>query len=160
MTDKNKLIKINAELDKLVDQSNEVADKVGQLSSTRDSLLIEIIETENLLKDSNWELKFSGQIFLEYAGKVDDYIMSTILSYAKSSGSSYQYVWLQLESGIQFRIDEDEVSLHFDEPKMILPFVKKHKVKITGSSVVDRLRNLKREVASIEQICHEFSLKE
>lgn len=156
MTNRSKLEKLNASILKLNQVISDSTEDMYKLQNESGELLIEVIQDEQLLKDSIWEIDyFSEHIFLKYSGNRNDAIIVSISALCSESFHS----WLELESGIQLRFDDDEVSLHFDEAKSVLPFSKKHHIKITGSNITDKLQKLKRESSALEQLIHQFSIK-
>lgn len=156
MTNRSKLDKLNNSIQKLNQTINDSTDELYKFQNECGELLIQIVEDEKLLKDSLWDIEyFSEHIYLVYSGIKNDSFLGPINTLCSGSGHS----WLDIEPGIQLRFDEDEVSLHFDEVKSILPFAKKHKMKITGSNLSDKLQKLKRESSALEQLIHQFAIK-
>ena len=66
--------------------------------------------------------------------------------------------WFDLEDGIRLQFDDNDISFSFEDPKQLMPFVKKNKMKVTGSGILDRLSKLKREASSLEEVCHTFGI--
>lgn len=156
MTNRIKLEKLNATIKKLNDSINESSEEMNKLQNESGELLVQVITDENLLKNSIWEIDYYNEhIYLKYIGNRDDAILGAISAMCSESYHS----WLDLEPGIQLRIDEDAASLHFNEAKTVLPFSSKHQMKITGNNIADKLQKLKRESTTLEQLIHQFAIK-
>lgn len=148
-----------AKLNSLIESHNSEIDiKVNELAdfqNKKNDLIIQIINDEKLLKNSQWELKTGSLTSLKYSGKSDDIIMSHITNLI----SQDSFCWIDIEPGIQLQIDGDDVEITFDQPKTILSFIKKNQMSISGASVSDKIQALKRETAALEQLTHIFSIK-
>jgi len=156
MTNRSNLEKLNTSIKKIDDSINQSVEDMSKLQIESEEILIQIIKDEKLLKNSIWDIEYVHEhIYLNYAGDRYDIVMGQISNLCSGSYHS----WLNLENGIQLRLDEEKVSLHFDEAKTILPFANKHQIKITGNNVSDKLQKLKRESSALEQLIHQFSIK-
>jgi len=65
---------------------------------------------------------------------------------------------VDMADGISLRFEAGDTSLVFKEPKQVMPFIKKHKIKLNGGTIVDRLAKMKRDTAALESIVHTFNL--
>lgn len=155
MTDRSRIEVLNADIKKLDQSINDTVDKISLLQQEASNLMIKIIEEENLLKNTLWEINVSYKISLDYAGDKNDAMFKPITDLCHGTW----HTWLDMEDGIQLRFDEDTVSLHFEESKQIISFANKHQIKIRGSNVIDKLQTLKRETATLEHLVHQFSIK-
>lgn len=156
MTNRSKLAKLNKSVKDLNKSVDETIDKISTIQLECSELILKILEDENLLKNSVWEMKcVHDRVYLEFFGNASDESFAPI----KKLFSDNFHSWLELEDGIRLRIDEEIISLHFDETKMALPFVNKHQLKIIGKNVSDKLHSLKREIDALEKLTHQFSLK-
>jgi len=155
MSDRSRIEILNADIKKMDQSINDIVDKISLLQTEASELMIKIISEEKLLKNTLWEINVNYKIALDYAGNKNDAAFKPI---SDLCGGSY-HTWLDMEDGIQLRFDEDAVSLHFDESKQIISFANKHQIKIRGSNVTDKLHALKREVSTLEQLVHQFSIK-
>ncbi len=147
---------INSQIKKIDLEIDSMMDNLSQLHTKKCDLFSQILEEEQLLKNSEWNLKHDPNLNLEYDGKKNDVIMQTFSKWLPDE----RLTWIDLEDGIQLRFNEDYVYLYFDDSKMILPFVNKHNIKIKGANITNKLLSLKREVAALEKICHQFSIKD
>jgi len=154
---RSKLEKINESISKLNNSIDKMVDEIATLQATGSDLVTLIIEEENLLKDSIWNIRHRHHgIFLDYAGSYDDSILKSFTKLCNDSSNA----WIDMENGIQLRIDEDYVSFYFDESKMLLPFANKHKMKLIGNNLTSELQALKREYSALEKLIHQFSIKD
>lgn len=158
MTNRLKLEKINESIKTLNDAIDKQTKELIKLEEQSSELIIKIFEEEALLNNTSWELIASSpnRVHLSYdesSGSLDDLLSKFKLLFGKTQSS-----WVDLEEGVELHID-NLIEIHFDEARMILPFVNKHKVKITNSNVVDKLQRLKRDSSALEQIAHQFALK-
>ncbi len=149
LTLKNQIQKIENNISNLQNESYELRDK-------RDTIASEVILEENLLEGTTWEIEsFEGRTYLTYKGNIRDAEFAQVADLTWSGWHS----WFSLEEGIQIRFDDSVASLHFDDPKLLVPFAKRHKIIVSGQQIVDRLRELKREASALEAINHQFNLK-
>lgn len=155
MINKSKIELINASITELDKNINEALDKVEVLRQEGSALMIQIIEEEQLLKNTTWELDVIHKTYLSYCGSKKDLVFKPISDLC----ANIWHTWIDVEDGIQLRFDDENVSLHFDEVRTILPFVNKHKLKINGKNVSDKIRILKHEISTLEQLIHRFSIQ-
>lgn len=144
----------------LDDQSTELGHRAWDLRREREVLIARMILEEGLLKDSTWDVELGGTInnsgvYLSFTGLIDDgSAMKVVVDMARSDYHSS----LSLSDGINIRFNDNDISLTFKESKMMLPFIQKYGLVINGTSIQDRLAKLKREIASLELVCHQFKL--
>jgi hypothetical protein len=134
----------------------ELQDEAAHLREKRDTIVSEVILEEELLANTNWEIRtFDNDVYLQFVGKLKDERFASVIDVVWNGWHS----WFNLEPEVQIRFDDAIVTLNFDDPKLVIPFVKKHKLKVTGQTLVDRMRELKRELSALEAINHQFNLK-
>lgn len=160
MSYRKDLDKLNTVINSHDNEINKMVEELSKFQIQKNDLIIKIIEDENILKNSKWDLEAAarGMPKLIYSGKADDPLMEDIHNMLGHDN----FCWLDIDSaqGIQLQIEGTDVQLSFDHSKTILPFVKKHGLKISGTNVTDKLLALKREVNAIEQLVHQFALKD
>ena len=147
---------LTAQVKLLDEQSAELQTQAFSLRSKREELIAQMILEDEVLSGTDWELLLSGDSspYLEYTGPVDVDPMQEVIKLARTDW----HCWFELSDGIRLQFDDDGVSLIFKEPRQLMPFVKKHKLIITGTGISDKLAKLKREVATLEDVCHQFNL--
>lgn len=157
MKKREEMESLKKEIAELEEKSSQLQHQSFELSEKRNKVAAEIILEENLLAGTAWEFKRSGNntVYLEYNGHIKDDEFSKVVEIAWGGWHS----WFELEPGIQIRFDDSEVSIHFDDAKMLLPFAKKFNLKLSGQTIVNELRDLKRQVAALEAINHQLNLK-
>ena len=147
---------LTAQVKLLDEQSAELQMQAFSLRSKREELIAQMILEDEVLSGTDWELLLSvdSSPYLEYTGPVDVDPMQEFIKLAKTDW----HCWFELSDGIRLQFDDGDVSLTFKEPRQLMPFVKKHKLIITGTGISDKLAKLKREVATLEDVCHQFNL--
>jgi hypothetical protein len=153
MNIKSRIENLASEIKSLDEQSSELQAKSYNLRQEREQLIAQFILDEKLLDGTDWELTLNSNnsVVLSYTSK-NSKSMTDITELARTDYHS----WFELSSGIRLQFDDGAVSLNFSEPKQVLPFVKKNRLNVDGSGVSDRLSKLKRDVAALESICHQF----
>jgi hypothetical protein len=147
---------ITAQVKDLDDRSAELQAEAFKLRTEREELIAQMILEDKMLANTDWELRLSGEAnpYLEYRGPIDEGTMDDLFKLARTDW----HCWFELTDGIKLQFDDNNVSLTFSEAKQIMPFIKQNKLKVTGTGVSDKLAKLKREVAALEDACHQFNL--
>jgi len=159
MSLQDKITELTAQIKEKEDAENRLITEACILREERDILVGQLIQNENILADTNWEFKLSNgtRFYLEsrdsFSGKIGP-IVKLFTCY------NSQFDRFDLEGGIRLQFDSlnDYISISFEEPKQLMPFVKRNKMLITGTGIIDRLAKLKREVSSLEEVCHTFEI--
>lgn len=153
MDPRKKIDSLTTEIKALEDHSQNLQVDAWTLRQERDELIADLILDEKMLASTTWELALGDVTNLTYketvAGELDKVRELTRKEYHST---------FELEEGVNLRFDDSEITLVFDEPKQVLPFIRKNGMNILGNKVADRLNHLKREVVALETICHQFSL--
>lgn len=156
MNTRERINELTSQVKELDDQSADLQAKAFELRTLREELIAQMILEDGVLSGTDWELLLNGDTssYLEYTGPIDVEPMQEVIKLARTDW----HCWFELADGIRLEFDDNEVSLTFKEPRQLMPFVKKHSLKITGTGISDKLAKLKREVATLEDVCHQFSL--
>ena len=151
----NKIKELTSEIKGLDDQSADLASKSYELRQEREQLIAKMILENKLLKDTNWELFLDGSngVVLHLQNNQPSKSMDFIIELARTDYSS----WFELSDGINLRFDDSDISISFKEAKQLVPFVKKNSINVSGNGITDRLAKLKRDVAALEAVIHQFS---
>jgi hypothetical protein len=147
---------ITASIKDLDDGSAELQKEAFKLRTEREELIAQMILDNKMLENTDWELRLNGDAtpYLEYRGPLDTNSMDELFKLAGQDWHS----WFELANGIRIMFHDSNMELTFSEAKQIMTFTKQNKIKITGTGISDKLAKLKREVASLEDICHHFNL--
>lgn len=156
MNTREQIEKISKEIDALYEQASETQKLAWEKTQAREILISQCITEERMLQDTDWELDLGGgnATYLTYTGVKEGTTIETILNMARHDWHSK----FTIQEGISFHFDDSEISMHFVESKMILPFAQKHGMIIDGSGIQDQLARLKRDAAALELICHQLKL--
>jgi hypothetical protein len=146
---------MSAEIKRLEDEAADLGVKAFDLRQKREEMIAQMILEEKLLSDTDWDLSLDGS-------------SGASLSYKDSSPNDMRFIkelartdyhsWFEISDGIQLRFDDNDISLSFKESKQLIPFAKKNGLRINGTGIKDKLSKLKRDVAALETICHQFGL--
>ncbi len=146
---------MTAEIKELEEEASNLSVKAFDIRQKREELIAQMILDEKLLSDTDWDLSLDGN-----AG--------ASLSYKDTSPNNMEFIrelartdyhsWFEISDGIQLRFDDNDISLSFKESKQLMPFAKKNGLRINGTGIKDKLSKLKRDVAALETICHQFGL--
>jgi hypothetical protein len=157
MTAKARIQELTNQIKTLEDQAADLHTDAFNLRTEREQLIAQMILDEKLLSESNWEIRLDGgtSVYLEFKDGDAGGPMDTITELARTDYHS----WFELADGIRLQFDDNDITLTFKESKQLMPFVKKNKLKVTGTGIIDRLAKLKREAAALEDICHTFNIQ-
>jgi hypothetical protein len=156
-------MKNQARLDELVQQIDNLENRAADLNeeayslrTEKDNLIAQAIIEDKMLFDTTWDIQSNGvgsTSYLEFIGNIEGKIEEVVQIARKDYHQTFN-----LQPGIAIRFDDNDITLQFEDPKMILPFAKKNNLKLSGASITDRLSKLKREVAALEMLVHQFNL--
>lgn len=151
---REELDRLTALSEKLQNEAAELGGQEYEARKKKEEIVAKIILEEKLLEESTWEIQGDGVAsYLEFTGPYEGKMKD-----ARDLTRSGWHSSFEMEEGIEIRFDDNDTSLRFESPKMILPFVQKHKLFVSAPGVMDRLAKLKREVASLEILVHQFNL--
>lgn len=153
MNTRNHIATLTTEIQALEDHSANLQVEAWSLRQQRDELTAALILEEKMLAGTTWEMALGDVTNLAYVE-----VTKGELDKVRELCRKEWHTTFELEPGVSLRFDDSEVNLSFDEPKQVLPFVKKNEILISGSKIADRLSHLKREVAALEMVCHHFNL--
>lgn len=150
---RQQIASLSTEITALEDHSANLQTEAWALRQKRDELIAQMILDEKMLAGTQWEISLGDITNLNYRETNPDELKGVKELCRQDWHSSFE-----LEEGVDLRFDDNEISLVFKDPKQVLAFVRKNELVITGSKVSDRLNHLKREVAALETVCHQFNL--
>ena len=150
--DLTQLERLTAEINSLDDKAAELYEQSSKLRESREILISSLIIDHKLLNGTEWEfsLRADNSVSLRLTKDSDIVSIESLFEIFKSA-------WFELLPGIELNIDE-EITLHFTENKQVVKFVKNNGMILNGSTVMSRLDRLKRDVAALENICHQFNI--
>lgn len=137
----------------LEDRSANLQVDAWTLRQERDELIAQLILDEKMLAGTTWDLALGDITNLSYK-ETNPGELEGIKSLIRVDWHST----FELEEGVELHFDDGEISLIFKDPKQVLSFIRKNELIIGGAKVADRLNNLKREVAALEIVAHQFNL--
>lgn len=153
---------LNEEIQILEEQLISLDHQIGELNkqrwelqNQRDQLVARLILEENLLQGTRWILHANDSPHLDFDLSQENYSkIKKIQELARTDWHSS----FRLQEGVVIRFDDNDVSLYFTEAKNLLPFAQKHSLIIDGTDITAKLAKLKREIAALEAIAHQYKL--
>lgn len=152
---RKQIAEMTGQIKELEDESANLTVKAFDIRQKREELIAQMMVDEKLFSDSDWDLSLDGG-------------SGATLSYKDSSPNNMEFIkelartdyhsWFEISDGIQLRFDDNDISISFKESKQVMPFAKKNGMRINGTGLKDKLSKLKRDVAALETICHQFGL--
>jgi hypothetical protein len=155
---REELITISQSITKIEETISQLHEASYPLEEKKQEIIAALILEEKLLNGSKWRIEesnYSGSIVLEYNGNRDDDLM---LSIDHLINGSFHSTFV-LEPEIELQYDDMKVRLCFTNPNSIYNFIVRHGIVVDGKAVTKQLHHLKREVISLETICHRLNLK-
>ena len=153
MSIREKIASLSTEIAALEDHAANLQVDAWTLRQERDELTAQLILEEKMLAGTTWELALGDITNLSYSETTPGEMDKLKEVIRKDWHSTFE-----LEEGVELRFDDSDVSLTFKDPKQVISFIRKNELIIGGAKVSDRLNNLKREVAALEIVCHQFNL--
>lgn len=149
------IAEMTAEIKELEEEATNLGVQAFDLRQKREELIAQMIMEEKLLSDTDWDLSLDGN-----AGASLSYKDSSPndMKFIKQLARTDYHSWFEISDGIQLRFDDNDISLNFKESKQLMPFAKKNGLRINGTGIKDKLAKLKRDVAALETICHQFGI--
>ena len=165
MSTREKIQELDAEIKALYATSASIQEQAWLKTEERDKLVAATILEEKMLTDSTWDLdsgsgakQMVGGSGISNKDGITIYYTGTTLDAVMDLARTDYHSTFTLQQGISLRFDDNDISLRFQESKMMLPFVQKHGLIISGTDIRDKLAGLKRQVAALEAVCHAFKL--
>lgn len=154
--DKLKLKKLDSEIKTLEDTAIDLQTKAFDLRQEQEYLISKMILQDKLLADSDWELflDVNNIVSLKYLPQIP---ITASMEFVISLTKTDYHSWFELEEGVQLQFDDSEITLTFKDNKQAVSFIKKNKLNVSGTGIIDRLTRLKRDVAALEAIYHQFN---
>ena len=151
------LIEIENKVKELNELQESIHEQQRELSVARHNVVRRIVMEENLLRDTEWEIESTphSHLYISYTGTRDDKLMKPI-------NDLCAYDWhdeFDLGNGIKICFNDSDVMISYENTKDLMLFVQKQKLKINGTNVSDNIKSLKRKVAALELIAHQFNIK-
>lgn len=155
MSLKSQIKELSEEIKTLEDKSASLQAESFAMRQEREGLIARMIIEDKLMQNTEWDLYADHQSTARMILKSDpDNNMGYLAELARTDYHS----WIEIQDGVSFRLEEGEISLTFKETKMVVAFAKKNGITICGSTITGRLAQLKRDVAALEMVCHQFNL--
>jgi len=155
MNYKSQIEELTTKIKDLEDRSANLQVESFDLRQKREELIARMIVEEKLMHDTEWELTIDHNSTASLSLKKDD---NGNMDYVTELARTDYHSWIEISDGISLRFDDSEISISFKDSKLVIPFAKKNGLKISGNTLTGRLAQLKRDVAALEIICHQFSL--
>lgn len=159
MTDKSKIsLEDIATLSTELEASNKTIEDLrtanDQLEVKRGGIITQYIIENELFKDTEWTLKSSGST-LEYHGSDKK---DPVIDMLKNMVGDV-YSTLLTGDGIELYYSDESITASFDSHTLMPDFVRKFKIKIDGSEIVNRLKRMNKDTDPLIELCHFFNLK-
>lgn len=155
MNYKSQIEKLSSQIKDLEDRSANLQVESFDLRQKREELIARMIVEERLMVDTEWELTMDHNSTASLSLKKDD---KGSMNYITELARTDYHSWFEIMDGVSLRFDDSEISISFKDSKLVIPFAKKNGLKISGNNLTSKLAQLKRDVAALEVICHQFSL--
>lgn len=133
----------------LENQMGDLQDKIDPLLEKRNKLIWSVIVEEELFHGTKWSL--TDACTLEFEIKDNE-------TYRALFGNFY-ITNLSPFPGINTSISYEEFLFYFDDPKLMPPLIKKLGLVVDSSEITARLKKSRREVESLEVLCHTLGIK-
>jgi hypothetical protein len=156
-TNRERLAAVETEMSDNDKKQSTLREEEYHLSVKRHDIINDILMEEKPLQGTEWELTVGsqGRVYLRYMGSRQDEVMEPISEMCSRSWHDD----FSVAEGISIQFDDNEVSLAFEDSRLISIFAQKQNLTIVAPGVVDKMRQLSRELATLETLSHQFNLK-
>lgn len=154
---RDKLSIIDQALLKLDEKQTELSLEESGLRESRSLLIKELIEEENLLNSTTWELfvtNSSGSMYLQYSEGNEEKISELSKLCFSSWHDSFE-----LQTGVTLHFDDGVYTLHAADPGQLKSFAVNHKFIITAKDIGNQIKRLSRQLNVLHEVCHQFNLQ-
>jgi DUF4097 and DUF4098 domain-containing protein YvlB len=155
MNYKSQIEELSSQIKDLEDRAANLQVESFDLRQKREELIARMIVEEKLMVDTEWELTMDHNSTASLSFKKDN---KGSINYIVELAKADYHSWFEIMDGVSLRFDDNEISISFKDSKLVIPFAKKNGLKISGNNLTNKLAQLKRDVAALEIICHQFSL--
>jgi hypothetical protein len=157
---KDKLSIIDAKILALDEKQTELSLEESGLRESRSLLIKDIIEEENLLDSTTWELfvtNSSSSMYLQYAKgtKGNEEKISELRKLCFHSWHDS----FELQDGITLHFDDGIYTLHAADPGQLKSFAMNHNFFITAKDIGNQVKRLSRQLNVLQEVCHQFNLQ-
>lgn len=168
---KSRIKKLSTEIKSLDNKIADMGDKTYQLRVDRDHMVAELILEEKLLAHTDWLVSLTGTDKIELLFNEKQSVNKELMELLMEIGADKLDLMLEMGDGVELwanrHLDfsfvdasddvELDLSLHFKHNKVAVGFIKKHELNVSGSGLNIRLAEMKRDVAALEIVLHQFS---
>lgn len=156
MSKREQLTIINQALLKLDEKQTELSLEESGLRESRHLLIKEIIEEENPLDSTKWELFVGTNVgmFLQYIEGNEE----EINEFHKLCFHSWHDTF-EIQDGITFHFDDGTYTLHSPDPGQLKSFAVNHNFIIITKDIGDKIKKLSRQLNVLQEVCHQFNLQ-
>lgn len=140
---------------KLEDEAARFHAEAYDLRTKRAGMIARMLVDEKMMEGTEWELTIDHNSVAHLSLKKDE---EGRMDYVEKVTRDGWHSSFEIESGITLQFDDNEIAIDFQNAKMMIPFAKKNGLKISGNTLTNKLTQLKRDVAALEIVCHQFNL--
>lgn len=157
MSKRDQVTIIDQALLKLDEKQTELSLEENGLRESRSLLIKELIEEENLLDSTTWELFVTSSgsgMYLQYSEGNDE----KITEISKLCFSSWHDSF-ELQTGVTLHYDDGVCTLHATDPGQLKSFAVNHNFIITARDIGNQIKKLSRQLNVLQEVCHQFNLQ-
>jgi hypothetical protein len=154
---RDKLEIIDQALLKLDEKQTALSLEESGLRESRSLLIKELIEEENLLDSTTWELFVTSSgsgMYLQYSEGNEEKISELSKLCFSSWHDSFE-----LQTGVTLHFDDGVYTLHAADPGQLKSFAVNHNFIITARDIGNQIKRLSRQLNVLQEVCHQFNLQ-
>ena len=155
MSLKPRIEELSSLIKKIEDEAARFHAEGYDLRQERTGLIARMLVEEKLMEGTEWDLTVDHNSVARLSLKKDD---EGKMSYVEELARDGWHSYFEIESGITLQFDDNETAIEFQNSKIMIPFAKKNGMKVSGNTLTNKLSQLKRDVAALEIVCHQFNL--
>ena len=153
---REQLDKIDSDLKALRDKQAELSEQEYNLSEERQKLISALLVEEKPFDGTEWELMLgsNNNAYLLYIAGNHKHMEEVRDLCFRSWHDSFE-----LQEGIELHFDDGKYSLHFNDPRQLSIFAQKQNFIIVAPDIVDNVRQLSKQLTTLQELVHQFNLK-
>lgn len=157
MTKRQELEEINNKLNELNKRRDEFYNENFELSHIRNTLTLEFLKEEKLLKGTKWDVFYcDGQteyFRLDYIGDADDGKMNEIKTLLKLN----YHDSISLESSIKLKVSDNDAMIEFDDIEELKHFIVDQGLIVSFYEVDKKIEHYSKTISILENFKNTFN---
>ena len=141
------IARLDAEIEDAATRSEAIDTLRWELEKQREKLIAEDVLESMLRKFAFQVNEYNGKLFIEVNNGFDTLARAEkdLLCHG-ASGAPYHFT-RELSESVEISVSDGDLSIRFSNNENIIPFIKKHKLRVFTDNVEDKLKTMNEDLA-------------